>query len=560
MSLMLTEHNRLATPVELVSMAPPAFTHTEILTQGFERPYDGTPEFVLDAREFAERHPSSPAALVQLAQAELAGGDDQAATLAATGALAALGRGHDDPIVFSVVQVLLASGSVDDAERALGRLQQNELRSVLQARVAIQRHDVDAAADLLDDLDSPEALATRGWIEIERARFDRAIALLRKALSSSGPTVPVLTNLGYAYAALGARDKAIRVTKQARALAPEDEIIGFNLVSFFVAEGDLDAARDELKHLRSQHPTRLRFDIAEADLFLYAKQPERALRVLRRARTSTLWAIAEPDELAELEANLAFVEWRLGITTASKAADAILTQLRRTEFRNLEIARLLVPLVRRRNEAERVSAALSEMLTRRQEDELLFLSSQLAFVRGEFRRASELAQRWTRSERFNASAFAMAVYLLTDVDADLDSAINLGKQGLRVAGANEQLLNNVAYSLALAGRLAEARKLLRTPHEDSVYLTATEGLVEILSGNVDHGIELYDRASALAQRDESDDPSLPMLAQLNKTMALFRAGVLRAAELKLPEGWEEDPHLAVFALSAEREGATYVRD
>jgi Flp pilus assembly protein TadD len=556
MSIAFTEHNRLATPVELASVPPPDFAHTFEPVELGPR-YDGTPEHVLKARAFADAHRTSPAALVQLAQAEQSVGEDRAAIAAASQALAEVSQGGDDPVVFAAVQVLLSYGCIEDATKSLTKINNEELRDLLRARVAIQSGELDAAAELLDGLGSSEALATRGWIDLQLGRFDKAIRLFRKALEGEAPTAPVLTNLGYAHAALGAREKAIRVTRQARAIAPGDELVGFNLVSFYVADENLEAARGELERLRQMHPRRLRFDLAEADLFLHAGHPERAFDVLRRARTSVLWAYAEPQELAELEANLAFVEWRLGRKSSKAAATEVASQLERTDFRSLDIARLIPALLAHRDDALQLDQLLESLAANHTADELLFLKTHIALVHFEFDRATQLAKEWAEKEIFNTYAVSLAVYLLADVAGTLDEAISLGKRGCRIAGAAEQLVNNLAYAYALAGNLSEARDLLRVPHHESVYMTATEGLIEILSGNRERGSWLYDRSYELACQQSSSTPNLSQLVQLNKALALYRAGASKNVKLDMPERWERDPYLMAFRLAAERAGAEF---
>src|SRR5438132_1160300 len=109
MSLVLTERNRLATPVELSATPPPTFAAPTFDVLDLT-PYDGTPDYVLAARQFAENHRDSAAALVQLAQAEQSIAENDAALAAAARALSLIGRQGDDPLVFATLQVLLGCG------------------------------------------------------------------------------------------------------------------------------------------------------------------------------------------------------------------------------------------------------------------------------------------------------------------------------------------------------------------------------------------------------------------------------------------------------------------
>jgi len=341
-------------------------------------------------------------------------------------------------------------------------------------------------------------------------------------------------------------------------LAPEDEAIAFNLVSFYTASGDLRAARDELARLRKVYPTRLRFDVAEADLYLRANEPEQAYAILRRARQSALWAYAEPIELAELEANLAFLEWRLGKENRKTAAKKVIEQLQRTEFRSLDIANLLPALLYSSEDAAAVEGLYTSLADVHARDALLFLETHVAIVQYKFSRAAELAVEWAEKEIFNSHAAGMAVYLLADVSADFERAFDLGTRALRIAGPTEELVNNLAYAYALAGDLTQARELLRDRRADSVFLTATEGLVEVLSGNTKRGIALYEAAHELAQK-QGGDRDLPAMVRLNQALALHRAGVENRG-LDLPEGWQHHPYWVLFKEAAERAGVSWQQE
>ena len=183
----------------------------------------------------------------------------------------------------------------------------------------------------------------------------------------------------------------------------------------------------------------------------------------------------------------------------------------------------------------------------------------VAILRCDFGEAAELAAKWAQDEIFNPHAAGIATYLLADYVGDFDRAIKIGRDALQIAGSTDQLINNLAYALALAGRTAEARDLL--PEDlDDVYLIATAGLIDILDGEIERGIAGYDRAYELAKRlpsiDDADDSDLPARVVLNKEIALRRAHHVTGitAELELPSDWAEHPYLVLAKEVAERAG------
>jgi tetratricopeptide (TPR) repeat protein len=551
MSLALTERNRLATPVELSFTPPPSFEIPMLEKTGMGA-QEGPPDFVLDARTLAQAHDDSPAALVKLAQAEQAIGDDEAAIAAARRALSLLGRTKDDAIAFAALQVLLGCGRSDLAAKAVSQIENAEVANLLQARLAIDDERLEDANELLGQLESPDAVAVNAWVQLELKNYEAAIRLFRRAIAKDGVNAPLLLDLGYAHAALGSRAKAIKVTRQAAALAPDNEAIGFNLVCFYVADRNLEAAKKELSRLRATHPTRLRFDLAEADLSLQAGNVNDAYATLRRARQSVLWAYAEPIELAELEANLAFVEWRLGQENQRGARRKVIEQLKRTDFRSLDIASML-PALLRMEDADEADALYDALARVHSPENLLFLKTRVAMLHADFRRAAECAVEWAEEEVFNAHAAAVAIHLLADVLTDFDRAVAIGERALQVAGGTDELVNNLAYACALGGRFKEARDVLRESPSRSPYLLATEGLVEILSGNIERGVVLYESAYELAL-EQSFDPELPAMVRLNEALALHRAGAAQGLDVALPDGWQGHPYWLLFKLAAERVG------
>lgn len=560
MSLAIAENKRLVAPVELQSIMPSAVggEPEDRMMLFFEpHPEDVEPSFILAARAFDAVHRHSAAAAVRLAQAEQAVGRTEAAVAAA---LRALDLSRNEPsaaTTLAAVQVLIHSDQAEAAERALARVADGHLHALLQARLLIQRGDLKGALETVGELDTIEALTMRGWLALELRVFSEAVHLFREALRLGGLNPTVLVNLGYAHAALGARRKAIRETKEAQALAPANLMIGLNIVGYHLADGDFDVALRQVRRLREHAPEEIRLAFAEADVHLMAGDVTRAEATLRRARTSALWVSADRFERAELAANLAFLEWRLGRRAREDAKRVVLDELERTDYEALPITALLTALMRTTDEANELSTVCERLAEKHPRDKLYPLRTQLAFLRLDFDEAVQVAVEWAEEEILNPHAAGVAVYLLADIAGDTEAAVSLGRTALGSAGHTEELVNNVAYALALAGELDEADRLLPSDTADSIFMTATRALVDILRGRTERGISGYERAHALAA--DGKDPELPQLVRANKMLALYRASCrgqldLGDVQLELPSDWQSRPHVALIRHVAEREG------
>jgi len=247
----------------------------------------------------------------------------------------------------------------------------------------------------------------------------------------------------------------------------------------------------------------------------------------------------------------------LGRRDREDAKRVVLDELERTDFEAFPISALLPALMRTSDEASELASVCERLAERHHDESLYALRTQLAFLRLEFDEAARLAASWAADEILNPHAAAVAVYLLADVEGDLDSALALGRTALARAGHTQELVNNVAYVLALAGKLSEADQLLPRETGGSVFLTATRALVDILAGRIEEGIKGYDRAYELATKHS--DPDLPQLVLANRQLALYRASKRGLVDLgdvtvMLPSGWETHPHFALVKWKAEREG------
>src|SRR5438128_237199 len=261
MSVVAVESNRLAAPVELLPMPPSSLISEQLESAVSVEERPSLPEFVVAAREFAARHSESAAAETRLAQAEQAVGHYDAAVEAARRALELMRREADPAVALAAIQVLIGCERVELAIDAIGHLPASAVRSVLEARLAIQTGEWEHALELLDGVSTRESLMAQGWLLLELRRFPEAVHVLRRALSSGEPSATLLANLGYAHAALGARQKALRETKQARELSPASELIGLNIVAYYMADRRTDDALHELARLRVYHPSKLKFDL-----------------------------------------------------------------------------------------------------------------------------------------------------------------------------------------------------------------------------------------------------------------------------------------------------------
>ncbi len=554
----LSESERLAAPTD-VAVAPPIglqVVDADLDSEPSEGTFTADPGVVSSARELVARHPDSATAYSRLAQAELIAGLWIEARADAATAMKLGGENGDFAAIVASAHVLVGLGEAELAEGALRLISHEYIPSpYLRAVIAVQQQRHDKALELLKHAGDTAELALRGWLQIELRHYELAIRDLRAAARSSQPTPDLLVNTGYAYAALGLRNKAIEVTTRAAYMAPADRTAGFNLVAYHLAAAEYDSALKALRRLQQHHPRDLQVVAAIADTMYRRGDGTSALRLLQRHRAAAGKSDASVKDVAELHANIAFLEWRLGRKTKVQAIEALRKELLRCHYESLRIADLLAGLFSRKSELGQLQTLYDGLLTRYEPGALISIRTYLLYLEGDFKQALNTALTWWGNQPFNVIPAALATYLLTDIEQDYQAAVKVGETALKLNPAHETLRNNLAYAHAFAGNPDRASAVL-PPNEDSPYYVATRGLIEIVKGNAAKGVGLYDRAAEMAEEwgKNNDEPYLPALIRLRKLMLLAEHGLLaeKTSFHEIEEEAKDDPRFQLFILMSER--------
>ena len=145
----------------------------------------------------------------------------------------------------------------------------------------------------------------------------------------------------------------------------------------------------------------------------------------------------------------------------------------------------------------------------------------MAFLRLEFDRCTEAAVDWAHHEPFSIDAHITATYMLSLHAGDYQQAAQIGRAGLRRGIQHEALRNNVAFALAMDAKPDEAAHLVPDPSECEPAL-ATAGLIEMVRGNHDRGIAMYeDCARRLRDKGQHE---LADLVGIHRILAGITAG------------------------------------
>lgn len=138
--------------------------------------------------------------------------------------------------------------------------------------------------------------------------------------------------------------------------------------------------------------------------------------------------------------------------------------------------------------------------------------ARIAFRQRAFTDSLRESEAWFNDQRFSVGAAAFASYVAGVVLGKHDHAIAVLSESLVANPEDWTLRNNLAFSLASIGRVAEAREIfaglspeIENPVRNGVWL-ATSGLLACRNGDVVGGQRLYDEAMATFHRHRLDVP------------------------------------------------------
>lgn len=514
-------------------------------------------------RRLVDSAPASATAWSRLAQALLSQGELDEAIAASRRVVELLERRSEldtdaEAAIYIAARAFAVAGDESTAEELLAKLPAPGPWTVLYAALADRRGEFGQGLARLEGDDSGEASAFRGYLYLQKREPHRALSELRRASRSGVVTPSLLLNLAYAFAVTGSPRKAVSYARQATHLAPDSRQASFNLASYLRSAGDPEAALSELQRLRSiLGEGDAQVAAAIADALLACSNPRGALRELRRAQHHNVFSEGS-IRYAELTANAALLEWRLGERDRDSLLALIRQQLQSVGS-HLPLVLMLSDAVNRADVVPEVEKHYKLLAQRLNDLQLAPLRIRLLLMRGETEEAALLAKRHAEAFPLDGESVRGAIVLEGQVFGRYGEAAEIGLKALQRLPGDQMLANNVAFCLALAQRGQEALAILERFEDADPYIRATRGLALLSLGRIEQGLECYDAAVASARKmvarsEDADD--FERLLRLQESLAVEQLGL--ASEVKpdtvlrrsLPEDWQADPrYLVLLAVS-----------
>jgi len=346
--------------------------------------------------------------------------------------------------------------------------------------------------------DEASFFAMRGGLRVALGHYQAAVGDLRKAVRRRPDWVHVRNSLGVAEVKSGQTDKAERQFLEALRIAPLYEESFVNLLRLKFSQRQFSAILDSAseQYRRGRAPANVARIVA-ASAF-----------ELEKWRVAQWWlegALAQTSEInirARLLNDLGVVHSRMD--DQAVAGDYFERSLQ-------EYA----------TELAFVNRGKTYLLSNNPDLAIKWLTSgAYAFGLGQVERRKLLTNAYgrvgdidnalregrslVREKLADRGVFISLTNVLSDLACDYSASASIGEQGLREFPDDPGLINNVAYSLLMNGEVDRAAEYLehaKAMHLESMFLSATQGLLALKRGQLSAGRELYERALAMAGTD-----------------------------------------------------------
>lgn len=530
---------------------------------------------VEQARALTTFAPDSPAAAARLAATLLSAQEPEEAVAAARRALELCAEPvpgvADMPAVLTAVRVLGDQGLYEEAEDYLGRPEvagkHDYICACLMASLAAAQQKFELALMRLQGLTDPVVRELRGYLLLEVGQFPLALRELRAARLVLADTRSLLGNMAYAYAALGGTSKAIKTARQAWLLAPESLRAALDL-AFYLTAGQ--RPRESVALLETWQRRYGGGQASQAVLVskvnarLALGDVSAAMRELQDALASRVVS-TDPTTRAETAGNIEYLRWRKGETSRGELITRVRKFLVSCNNQSLGLATMLADVSRSTAAHSEVAHLYEELLSTHDEKALLPLRTRLYAIACDAEGQLRAAEEWSRSSPLDPDPLATVVYLRGPVFGDHAAAATIGEKAVLRFPGRPLLLNNAAYALALAGRTEKAWRVIEGAPQHDPYITATRGLIRLLTGDVAGGIDDYKAAIARSLElapdpDEAADfrRQVPVELLLLSHEADIPEQALRAfPPIGLPPAWRSMHVWRALELRARRLGIAW---
>ncbi|MBN9695086.1 MAG: PEP-CTERM system TPR-repeat protein PrsT [Zoogloea sp.] len=440
-----------------------------------------------------------------------------------------------DPITFNMKGgVLLATKDTAGARQAFEKaleLKADFLPAVSNlARLDIQAKQLDSARKRFDTFIEKNPNNPQGFLQYAEflamtgTQVKDIQALVEKGVAANPGALPLRMALVRMLAQSGETKRALTLSQEAAAAAPDDPSVLDLLGRAQVAAGEMQQAQSTYSKLATRIPNSITPLIALADIYTAGKDLSSAEQNLRKALA------IKPDALDAQQRLIA-------VLATTNRGDAAIAQVREVQRQRKDspVGYMLEGEVQTtlKKPIEAV-AAFEEAYKRDKSIQPLVRLHNARLAAGQTQEAAKLVADWLRA---NPKDLNVRTYLAERAltEKKYESAVQQYRQMLEIAPKNPMVLNNLAWALGKLNdksAISVAQQAVALAPNSSVVLD-TLGVLQLEAGETAKGLENLKKAVSLG-------PNQPQL-RLNLAKALVKTGDKEGARKTIEAGLKSAP-------------------
>jgi tetratricopeptide (TPR) repeat protein len=419
----------------------------------------------------------------------------------------------------NLAKIYTMKGCLDDALKIYFReMDRHPSDTQIQmgiVHVYIRQGKLEQAQDILTqivsiDKENAGAYHNLGILALSRNKIDEAISYFRKAISIDGNLMLSYNALGVCYYLRNNFKQAIKYFTIALGTDKNNANTLKNLATTYSANGEYEKSIDILEKYLSQYPMDLNARILFANTCFKVKKYDKCLWNLQYVNDN--WD-KQPDVIdkALLYNNIGVAY--VYLKNIAYAYSALNKSISMVDEKHMAIPYMnMVNLYITQKHIDSAEKLVKIYIEKNPTDYLpVMVLSDFFYNTNDFSKSMELTNIVLEKKKDDPIALSSLSNIYNEVNVDRSKALEYAQKAYELNSSNNLLLNNLAYSYLLLGRLSEAKVLLSKVKVCNYHfaLFATKGLLRILEGNLEEGIKLYDEAEKTA-------PSLELKQQVKQ--------------------------------------------
>lgn len=417
------------------------------------------------------------------------------------------------PAALNLASLYVAIKDYDTALKTYEKLLRNnpdDTRILINlANINFEKRQFREAKDIYEKIIKIDAknIASRNHlalINLIEHKFSEAISELRKCIQINNELPAIYNNLGVAFSAIGAHKKAIQSFKTALKIFPYYSSAVYNFAISLKRENIIEA----IELLEDYLERKENFQIREllARFYLENKQFQKALKNIINVFEFALKIDKNDKEIARLNNNIGVIYH--SIRDFKKAEDNYLACINRVGCNNKIIISNIIDLYFDLSKIEKAKEYIDIFKVNFGEKELYFYYlAKYYYAIEKLEDSVDCMEKFLVINKKFPPAYAFLSNIYSEHLQNYRDAILLNKIGFENLPNEESIINNLAYNYLMNNEINKAAEILSKSKymTENIFLTATNGLLNIKRGNITEGRKLYNRAANLAERTPLQD-------------------------------------------------------